>query len=91
MVKNSTLVALGETRLQGWASQGRLPGSFGGYPVDSAHWGSLERFAQEVPQSIDLLAATEGLGRTRYLVENLANIPVLTGRRRPPGLGRSLY
>jgi hypothetical protein len=91
MVEDCTIVAVGETRFKGWASQDRQPGSFGRYPLDSANWSALARLAQEIPQSIDLLASIESLGRTRHLAKNLANIPFPAGRRRPPGLGRSLY
>jgi len=79
-------------KIQAWGtSLGRKQKSFRRDSLDPTHRRTVGRFAQEIPKSFDVLAATETLGRTRRLAQSLAGISRRIGRTRPVGLVRGFH
>ena len=91
MGQDCAIAATGKTWLQRRAPTCPQPWGVGRHPVDTAHRGALARPAPAISQSFYLLASPKTLGGTGAVAENLAHLPVATGRRRSLGLAGSLH
>ena len=76
MEKDRKAFTKAETEQERRQALGRQSQGFRGYSLDSSNRSALGGFAKTISKSLNLLAKTQTLGRTRYLAASLASVPL---------------